>query len=281
MLASSSAAVFSVVTINEFSSFETSGDWVELYVDSEEDVSGWIIRDTASSIVKTIPDGTIVNAGGFYIVETGNRLNKDGDVIRLLKADDSTKVDEVAYGSEGGTCAPESASHSIGRSTDGNGSFVRFSQLTKQASNNGASQSPCPTPTPEPTPKPTATPKPTSTPKSTTSSQQSIQTNQESEVAESQDEAIGVVAGVQNYDDGNVSTFAADFEIGEIMTATFEAEYTPVATEESESNDKGNNYLPFMISGGGLVLLTSVVPILLKRYNMPLWEKLMDKIRKQ
>jgi hypothetical protein len=54
-----------------------------------------------------------------------------------------------------------------------------------------------------------------------------------------------------------------------------------VATEESESNDKGNNYLPFMISGGGLVLLTSVVPILLKRYNMPLWEKLMDKIRKQ
>jgi len=154
------------VVINEISSYESSGDWVEIYSPEEIDISGWILRDSASSIVKTIPENTIIkpDESKFFIVEAGKRLNKDKDTIRLLKEDDATEVDKISYGPSNEICAPESG-QSIGRKPDGE-SWTRFSSSTKN-SENIAPENPCPTPTLTPTPTPTSTPTPTPTSTST------------------------------------------------------------------------------------------------------------------
>jgi len=172
--------VYSQVVINEFSSFDSSNDWVEIYSSQDVDISGWILRDSASSKVSTIPEDTSIGPSSsyFYIIDAKNRLNKgfnkDGDKIRILKSDDTTEVDSIIYGDIEGSaiCAPSNSNQSIGRIKDGGGVFVRFAISTK-ASPNTTSEAPCPTltpspsPTPVPTQKPTLTPKPTTTPKPT------------------------------------------------------------------------------------------------------------------
>jgi hypothetical protein len=161
------------VVINEFSSWDTSGDWVELYSEENIDISEWILRDT-TSVMKIIDSGKSIgpSTSQFFIVEVGNRLNRNGDVIELYRKDGVTQEDKVSYGDEGGACLPGPA-QSIGRYPDGMGSFVRFSSPTKKASNEGVELDPCPTPTPELTPTPTLgptstpTPTPTKTPTAT------------------------------------------------------------------------------------------------------------------
>lgn len=167
------------VVINEFSSYESSGDWIELYSETDVDISNWKLRDEAASIMAEIPTGVSVGptTSKFYIVEVSNRLNQDGDTITLRMLDDTTQVDQVSYGSSGGTCATENGTQSIGRNPDGTGSFSRFSSSSKSTTNFSNSTFACPTPTPTPTPTsaptsaptntPTATPKPTPTKTST------------------------------------------------------------------------------------------------------------------
>ena len=106
------------VLINEFSSYDSPGDWVELYAIETTDISGWHLRDTSATNDKIIPEGTMLNAGSFYIIEYSNYLDKSGDVIYLKKADNSTVVDSIPYGDEGGVCAPGSG-ESVGRYPDG------------------------------------------------------------------------------------------------------------------------------------------------------------------
>ena len=161
---------YAQVVINEFSSSDSS-DWVELYATEDTDISGWILRDTASTKVETIPGGIIIgpsNSSSFYVAEVGSRLNVDGDIIKLLRPDDTTIVDQVPYGSEGGVCAPGDG-QSAGRVDNGN-VIEKFTSPTKGLTNIGAQINPCPTPTPSSTPTPTsnptvvATPTPSSTP---------------------------------------------------------------------------------------------------------------------
>ncbi len=162
------------VVINEFESWKTSGDWIEIYAVENTDISGWIIRDSAESIVKTIPSSVIIgpSTSPYYIIEVGNRLNKESDIIKLLKQDDTTIVDQIAYGSEHEVCAPNE-NESIGRYPDSNTTVERFKVATKGLTNGNAELYPCPSPTPLPTNTPiptaipTATPKPSSTPKPT------------------------------------------------------------------------------------------------------------------
>ncbi len=161
------SSVNAQVVINEFYSYETSGDWIELYASEDTDISGWILRDT-TSVMKTIPQGIQIGpmSSLFYVAEVGNRLNKDGDRIVLYKDDDTTLVDEVPYGDEGGVCTP-GAGQSAGRFPDANSTIERFATPTKGNSNDSATLDPCPTPTPSPTSTPaptlTPTPQPTST----------------------------------------------------------------------------------------------------------------------
>lgn len=155
----SSAGRVSAQIINELYTPTTNDDWVELFNNDtvSVDLSGFRLQDKAGN-TKTFSG--VLEPGDFFVVGWSNRLNKDGDVVELIKISDESQVDEISYGTEGGVCAP-STGQSIGRVDNGN-TIERFEAPTKEASNVSASLDPCPTPTPEPTPTPT--PEPTSTP---------------------------------------------------------------------------------------------------------------------
>lgn len=170
------------MVINEFESWKSSGDWIELYSFEDIDISGWIIRDNADSAVKRIPDGTSIgpSTNQFFVVEVGNRLNRDNDIIKLLKQDDFTIIDQIKYGIVGEVCMPLE-NETVGRYPDSNSTVERFKIATRGFTNNDSEFDSCPTPSPiptvtatmtptltlTPTPKPTVTIKPTSTPKPT------------------------------------------------------------------------------------------------------------------
>lgn len=151
-----SLALAQSVVINEFSSYESSGDWIELYSAEDIDISGWILRDLATSRVKVIPEGVTIgpSTSTFYVVDVGARLDRGGDRIILLKSDDVTLVDEVVYGTQGGVCAP-GVGESAGRYPDAESVFRIFSSPTKGYSNNTSTSFLCPTPTLSPTSTPT------------------------------------------------------------------------------------------------------------------------------
>ena len=223
-----SREVYSQVVINEFSSGSSSDDWVEIHVLPQEsplphDLSLYKLVDAADN-EKIL--SSIIDPGGFAAFDWSNRLNNDGDEIKLILISSNEEINTVSYGDEGGICAAESG-QSIGRSPDGSGNFVRFSSSTKAASNSSSSEVLCSTPTPDPTPtatpKPTSTPtkfptppptqKPTATPRvtpkstlkatSTPKTSETEETNQEDEVASvvfetSSPSPIGEVAGVSD-----------------------------------------------------------------------------------
>jgi hypothetical protein len=171
------------VVINEFSS-ASDHDWIELYSAIDTDISGWIIRDTASTIVKKIESTTIIGPSTSQYLQllVGERLNKDGDDIKLLHSDDQTIESEIKYGKDSDLCLPTEVG-SLGRFPDNSGSFTRFILSTPGQSNN-STQDPCPTPTPSPspspltslapTPSPTPTPTPSRTPTPTPTPTQSL-----------------------------------------------------------------------------------------------------------
>ena len=157
------------VVVNEFlanpaETPESDNEWIELYnkTSSVIDISVWKLDDLsgAGSDVYTIPSGTTIDANGFKVFEssvTNVLLNNDSDEkVRLLKPDD-TEEDSYSFSStvEG---------KSVGRSTDGGGSWTTCASTTKNSTNN--CPIPTPTPTPTLTPTPTSTPGPTATPTS-------------------------------------------------------------------------------------------------------------------
>jgi hypothetical protein len=169
------SSVSARVMINEFSS-GSSSDWVEIINTGTESagLSVYILRDSTSRNHKDL-DGEL-GAGQIRSFSFSNYLNNDGDTISLTKPNSDTEVveDTVSYGLAGGLCA-SGEYESIGRKPDGSGNFVRFSQSSRDSSNNENGEALCMTPSPTPlpthtsTPLPTAphTPKPTSTPIST------------------------------------------------------------------------------------------------------------------
>ncbi len=132
---SASAALF----INEFAS-DTAGttvdpDWVEIYNSGPDsvDLGLYRLRDNTTNIKDL--SGTII-AGGFATVDWINRLDKTGDVIRLLLiADETTPVDRVGYGNAGTDVTAPGSGQSAGRSVDGAGQWVIFQTPTKGSPN--------------------------------------------------------------------------------------------------------------------------------------------------
>jgi len=158
-LAIFSSNAWAEVKINEFDSWETSGDWIEFYSTEDVDISGWILKDTTST-VKTITAGSLIgpSSSEFFIVEVGKRLNRDGDIIKLYQEDGTTLVNQMKYGDKGGVCAPLSG-QTAGRLPDGSDNVTRFASVTKGMSNT-APEAPCPSPIPSPSPSPTPSPEP-------------------------------------------------------------------------------------------------------------------------
>jgi len=163
--------------INEFSSDPGSGgvDWVEIYTNGV-DKSLYQTKDSVGN-VKNLSEA--VCNGNICTVDWSNRLNKDGDTIKLiLISSPDSPVDQITYGGSGYVCVPGEG-QSIGRVAtldspyEPTNVWERFSTPSKGQTNNNGVVLACPSPTPVPSstptnaPDPTNTPAPTNTPTST------------------------------------------------------------------------------------------------------------------
>lgn len=99
-------SVFASVKINEFSS-ASAEEWVELYNDDSQntiEITNWIIQDTTSNSKEAelfkFTDRTIIPPNGFCVKSFNNRLNNNGDRIRLVYENEIK--DCVAYGNGNG-----------------------------------------------------------------------------------------------------------------------------------------------------------------------------------
>lgn len=157
----SEAALF----INEFNSYGES-DWVEIYNSGPDgiDLSNYSLRD--SSQTNKIDLTGSISSNGFAAFDWDNKLNNDGDSIKIVhKNDENNIVDQISYGSSSTAPLPSSG-QTGGRQQDGTNTWVIFTTSTKNASNNQSAvfNTPTPTPTQSPTNAPTPTAKPSNTP---------------------------------------------------------------------------------------------------------------------
>lgn len=154
--------VFAKVYINEFSSF-SNDDWVEFYNDADSDIDLSLYRLRDSTATNKLDPSGAIPAHGYIALDWSNKLNKDGDSIKLVKKDDESVIeDEISYGTSTIPTAL-TASQSVGRKTDGSTEWVLFDTGTKGASNNSANNAIVPTATPTNTPAP-KTPTPSRVP---------------------------------------------------------------------------------------------------------------------
>jgi hypothetical protein len=115
------------------------GDWIELYNmgTSPIDISNYIIKDNDDSRNARIPAGTIVPAGGFYVVEEalmGFGLGA-GDAARIYDPNGAL-LDSYVWTAH--------AAVTYGRCPDGTGAFVDNGVSTKGAANNCGTAPPPP-----------------------------------------------------------------------------------------------------------------------------------------
>ncbi|OGH26461.1 MAG: hypothetical protein A3C30_05145 [Candidatus Levybacteria bacterium RIFCSPHIGHO2_02_FULL_40_18] len=150
--------IYASITINEFSSSTSSDDWVEIYFESEDTALYQLVD--ASDNTKNLSDGSC--SGNFCTVDWSNRLNNNGDTIKLRLISSSSVVDEITYGND--SLSAPSDGQTVGRLPDGTGSFVMLSSSSKGSSNNSSNAVVSPTATPTNTPTPTDSPDPTNTP---------------------------------------------------------------------------------------------------------------------
>src|SRR5262245_58154167 len=121
----------SLVKINEVESNEgTPGDWVELYNPgaSAADISGFIFRDSDESHSYSIPAGTRIPAGGYYVLEEaafGFALDSS-DSVRLFDRN-AAPVDSYTWTAH--------ATTTYGRCPNGTGSFTTTTSFTKGSAN--------------------------------------------------------------------------------------------------------------------------------------------------
>jgi hypothetical protein len=139
-----------VVVMNEIYSRGTAGaetgDWVEIYNDSDidADISGWFIYDSGgqggTKPKKAFPAGTIIPAKGFYVIVTdddnvdgsGFGLSSGGEQIWFEKAD-GTIMDNVTF-------PAMETTQSYGRQPDGTVNWMLLNTITRGTSNNVTSR---------------------------------------------------------------------------------------------------------------------------------------------
>jgi len=127
------------ILINEFVANATT-EWVELYNTTLQarDVSGYFIDDIAGGggAPIAIPAGTVIPAGGFFVLEFSAYLNNGGDDVRFLDPVQTTVLDSTTY-------ASATAGYSWYRYPDGGDwSALETSTPTPGASNPGTGDEP-------------------------------------------------------------------------------------------------------------------------------------------
>ena len=127
----------------QVSSWDDTKDFIELYntTDQDVDLSGCSLLDDKMDEGDryTFPEGTVIEANGFltFDVDKDNTngpafgLGKSGDVI-LLYDKNGNRIDEV-----GTPDFEDNEIYSVGRKTDGGEEIVVFTEVSKNASNNG------------------------------------------------------------------------------------------------------------------------------------------------
>jgi len=154
---------FAALYINEFSS-DTEGtisdpDWIEIYNSGPDSVDLSVYRLRDSTVTNKKDLNGIIGVDSFEVFDWSNKLNKSGDIIKLLLISDESIIDQMGYGDQGNDVFTPSVGQSAGRQPNGSNSWTVFATSTKKSSNN--TSSPAPTSTPSLTPIPSPTPKPT------------------------------------------------------------------------------------------------------------------------
>ncbi|MEC5183861.1 hypothetical protein RCH12_001320 [Cryobacterium sp. MP_3.1] len=119
----------------------TPGDWVELFNPGANDVdlTGWIVRDNDDTHTAVLPSGSVIVAGGYFVVEEGLLGFGLGsaDSARLFAPDGFTLVSSVSWTSHavttwgicpGGTELTQMTSSTKGAANDC-GSPVRLNEI--------------------------------------------------------------------------------------------------------------------------------------------------------
>ena len=120
------------IVINEVeSSGGDPGDWAELYNagTSSVDLSGWIFKDNDDGHRYAIPTGTIIAAGGYFLLEEaafGFGLGA-ADAARLYDASGTILIDSYNWAAHAAT--------TYGRCPNGTGAFTTTGSVTKGGAN--------------------------------------------------------------------------------------------------------------------------------------------------
>ncbi|MFA4837722.1 MAG: InlB B-repeat-containing protein, partial [Dehalococcoidia bacterium] len=103
--------------INEFYSYDSSGDWVELYNPTSQAVSliGWTLGESDTGYPGALSGE--IPAGSYLQIGMSNRLNRDGDTITLKKG--TSEIDKVVYGNALNAPASTITGKSTGRCPNG------------------------------------------------------------------------------------------------------------------------------------------------------------------
>ncbi|RNL81369.1 lamin tail domain-containing protein [Nocardioides marmorisolisilvae] len=121
----------SPIRINEIESDQgVPGDWVELknISGASVDISGWVFKDNQDADIYTVPTGTSIAGGGYYV------LNVADFVFGLGSSDSARLYDNSAKLIDSYTWTAH-ATQTYGRCKDGLGNFVDTKAPTKGAAN--------------------------------------------------------------------------------------------------------------------------------------------------
>lgn len=118
------------VVVNEVQSNDSAGgpDWIEIhnYGATAVDLSGWVVLDSGVKDPYMVPAGTLIQPGGFLVVEPVFGLGKE-DSARLFLPDGTTLVDSYSWDAH--------AAVTYGRCPDGGADWRDTTTATRGAAN--------------------------------------------------------------------------------------------------------------------------------------------------
>jgi hypothetical protein len=119
------------IRINEIESQDGApGDWIELRNNgvASADASGLVIKDNSDKTPFTVPAGTTIAAGGYFVADLDGYFGLGGaDSVRLFATDGTTLIDSYTWTAH--------ATTTYGRCADGTGEFATTASSTKGATN--------------------------------------------------------------------------------------------------------------------------------------------------
>lgn len=120
--------------------YDDSSDWIELYNNSAVavDLSGFFLTDNLSDTTKwTVPDGTSIDAFGFYVFWADGMNTGDHTIFKLSSIGEEIGLYDTAEELvDGFIYAAQTTDISSGKTTDGSTEWSWFEEPTPGASNN-------------------------------------------------------------------------------------------------------------------------------------------------